>query len=92
MKQKQIEVIPIAHKKAARRTIKKEWIEETILSPDQVVSGYGGRTIAQKKYRVDTKDYLLRVIYEEHEDSYIVITTYLTSQISRYWKEEEHEG
>jgi hypothetical protein len=91
MKQKQIEIIPIAQKKAARRAIREEWIKETILSPDQVVSGYGGRTIAQKKYQINNRDYILRVVYDEYEDSYIVITTYLTSQISRYWKEKEHE-
>jgi hypothetical protein len=91
MKQKQIEIIPIAQKKAARRAIKEEWIEETTRSPDQVVSGYGGRTIAQKKYQINNRDYILRVVYDEYQDSYIVITTYLTSQISRYWKEEEHE-
>ena len=29
----------------------------------------------------------LRVIYEDTEEMYIVVTAYITSQISRYWKE-----
>jgi len=28
------------------------------------------------------------VIYEETEEVYIIVTAYLTSQIDRYWKEE----
>ena len=30
---------------------------------------------------------LLRVVFEETDDSYVVITAYLTSDIKRYWKE-----
>lgn len=47
---KKIEIIPIAKKKSERRGIPEEWIEETINFPDQIVEGYGGRKVAQKKY------------------------------------------
>jgi len=30
---------------------------------------------------------LLRVVFEETEDKYVVITAYLTSDIKRYWKD-----
>ena len=76
-------------KKAEKRGIKKEWIEETVLHPLQVVAGYGERKVAQKKIIKEEKEYLLRVVYDETEVKNIVITTYLTSQVSRYWKEEE---
>lgn len=36
--------------------------------PDQIVKGYGGRKVAQKKYFIRNKKYLLRVIYEEEPE------------------------
>ena len=84
---KHIEIIPIAKKKLARRGIPEDWIKETLNNPDQVVEGYGGRKVAQRKYTVENKEYLLRVVFEEKEESCDVITCYLTSQINRYWED-----
>ena len=86
---KKIEIIPLALKKAEKRGIKKKWIEDTVLNPMQVVAGYSGRKVAQRKIIRGKKEYLLRVVYDEIEEKNIVVTTYLTSQMSRYWKEEE---
>ncbi len=36
---KRIEIIPIAEKKSGRRGIKKEWIDDAIVNPMQVVEG-----------------------------------------------------
>ena len=88
---KKIEIIPLAEKKAERRGISQEWIKKTIRFPAQIVEGYGGRKVAQRKYMVQNKEYLLRAIYEEKEESYEVVTAYLTSQIERYWTEEKDE-
>lgn len=85
---KTIEIIPIAEKKSKRRGIKREWIEDVIKNPMQVVEGYGNRKVAHKKLLSGDKEYLLRVVYEETEEVYIIVTAYLTSQIDRYWKEE----
>lgn len=81
---KRIEIIPIAEKKLKRRGIKREWIDDTIENPVQVVEGYGNRKVAHKKLLLDDKEYLLRVVYEETEEVYIIVTAYLTSQIDRY--------
>ena len=59
--------------------------------PDQIVEGYSGRTVAQKKYLIKGKEYLLRVVYENKEETDIVFTAYLTSQVKRYWREGENE-
>lgn len=82
-----IEIIPLAARKAKRRGIKKEWIEETIKNPMQLVEGYGGRKVAQRKFFIRKKEFLLRVVFKESDGMYTVITTYLTSQIDRYWEE-----
>jgi len=88
---KKIEIIPIARKKLERRGLSEAWIKETVNRPDQTVGGYGGRKVAQKKYVLEDKEYLLRVVYEEREDLAVVITAYLTSQVVRYWTEGEDE-
>ena len=86
---KKVEIIPIAERKYKRRGIKREWIADAVIDPTQIVDGYGGRKVAHKKVFVDDKEYLLRVVYEESEEIYTVVTVYLTSQVSRYWKEGE---
>ena len=83
---KKIEIIPIARKKLARRGISGDWVKETINNPAQLIQGYGGRKVAQRKHKIENKEYLLRVIFEEKEESCDVITGYLTSQIDRYWE------
>ena len=83
---KKVEIIPIAKRKVARRNIPENWIIETVNSPMQVMAGYGGRQVAHRKYIIDDKEYILRVIFEKREDIYLVVTAYLTSQIKRYWK------
>ena len=88
---KRIEIIPIARKKLARRGITEEWVRETINYPAQIVDGYGGRKVAQKKYMIEGKEYLLRVVYEEKEGSNEILTAYLTSRVERYWKGEKDE-
>ena len=82
---KQVEFIHIAERKLQRRVIEKQWVADTIINPMQTLDGYGGRKVAQSKYVIDNKGYLLRVVCEEPEDAYYVITAYLTSQVNRYW-------
>lgn len=86
---KKIEIIPIAQKKLDRRSILEDWVLETMNRPDQVANGYGGRKVAHKKYEIEGKEFLLRVVYEETADSFVILTAYLTSQVARYWKEEK---
>ncbi len=83
---KKIEIIPIAKRKIDRRNIPENWIVETINFPMETVEGYGSRKVAHRKYIKDSKEYLLRVVFEKKRDVYLVITAYLTSQIERYWK------
>ena len=39
---KPIEIIPLALKKIERRKVPREWIEETLRAPGQLVEGYQG--------------------------------------------------
>jgi hypothetical protein len=84
---KEIEVIPLARRKMERRGIPESWVDEVLRSADQVVEGHGGRLVAQQRRRIRRKEKLLRVVFEETQDKYVVITAYLTSDIKRYWKD-----
>ena len=74
---KKVEIIPIAQQKAKRRGIQKEEIEDAVVNPAQIVDGYGGRKVAHKKFFRDSKEHLLRVVYEETEENYTVVTAYI---------------
>jgi hypothetical protein len=84
---KEIEIIPLARRKIAKRGIAESWVNEALRSPGQVVEGHGGRLVAQQRRRARRREKLLRVVFEETEDKYIVITAYLTSDIKRYWRD-----
>ena len=55
---KKIEIIPLAQRKADKRGIKTEWIEDAFSHPEQVVDGYGGRKVIHKRLFIEEKEYL----------------------------------
>ena len=84
---KEIEIIPLARKKIEKRGIPEAWVSEALRNADQVVEGHGGRSVAQQRRIIRRRQKLLRVVFEDTEDKYVVITAYLTSDIKRYWKD-----
>ena len=84
---KRIEIIPLARRKMVRRGIPESWVGEALRSPGQIVEGHGGRLVAHRRRRVRGKEKLLRVVFEETQDKYVVITAYLTTDIKRYWRD-----
>ncbi len=68
------------------REIKREDILDTLRLPGQILSGRKGRKTAQKKIDRGGKKGLLRVIFEEKDDTKIVVTVYWTSKIKKYWR------
>ena len=84
---KEIEIIPLARKKMSRRGIPEGWVVDAVNAPDQTIEGYGGRTVAHRRHTVRGEERLLRVVFEERAEKYVVITAYLTSAVKRYWKE-----
>jgi hypothetical protein len=84
---KEIEIIPLAKRKLARRGIPEAWIYDALAKAEQVIEGHGRRLVAHQRHRIRRRERLLRVVFEETEHKYVVITAYLTSDIKRYWKE-----
>jgi len=72
---------PHALEALKKRNLKKAEIKEALREPINVTNGKFGRKIAQKLYR----GYVLRIIYEEFEESVLVITAYI-AKAERYSK------
>jgi len=72
------------------RRIKKENVEHLIKHPMQKIPSKKNRIIIQGRYYDDkeNKEMLLRIIGEESENAFHVITIYKTSKIEKYWKED----
>ena len=75
-----------ARKEAARRGIPREWLDETLANPEQVVDASGGRKAWQSRFDSDGRTYLLRVIVEEKDARPVVVTVYRTSRVEKYWR------
>ncbi len=72
------------------RKIKKEDVERLIRHPMQKIPSKKNRIIIQGRYSdyIEHKEMLLRIIGEEAENAFHVITAYKTSKIEKYWKED----
>jgi len=69
---KKIVFHPYAWYKMEKRGITKADVEETMREPYSIAEAKFGRKIAQRIYG----SYLLRVVFEEYEGHYLVITAY----------------
>ena len=69
------------------RNISQKMIRETLLNPEQIVIRKNKRKIAQRVYDIKEKKFLLRVIFTEKKNYMEVITTYLTTKIDKYWRD-----
>jgi len=61
-----------AEERAARRFIKKEWVEETTRNPDNLIDAKYGRKQAIKKINSEE----ISVIYVKEDSNFIVITVF----------------
>ncbi len=68
-----------------------EDVIQVCLDPEQILEGRKGRKIAQRRFfsSEKSKQYLLRVIFEESGEEIKVITAYKTSKIEKYWRDEK---
>jgi hypothetical protein len=68
------------------REISKGEVEFALLNPEEIVEGKEARKIAHK---MSGNKFLLRVVFETHVKTYIVITAYY-SKPERYMKNENN--
>jgi len=75
-----------AEEQLKERNISKNSVSRVLAMPDQVLAGRKGRKIAQAIVIAEGVEFLLRVVYEEKEDTAEVVTVYRTSKIKKYWR------
>lgn len=72
----------------AEREIDKADADQTLLEPEFVVQSPPTRWVYMRRFwdSILQQDMLLRVIVEETESEFVVVTVYKTSQIGKYLK------
>jgi hypothetical protein len=76
-----------AEREIVRRGIPREFLEQNLAQPQQIVEAYAGRKTYQSRFDFGGgRTYLLRAIVSEEEGSLVVVTAYRTSKISKYWR------
>lgn len=83
---KPIRFSPHALTNLTDREIDRAEVEKTLNEPDQIEPGHEGRQVYMRKYHdaVIDQTMLLRVIVEETETEWVVITAYKASRMERY--------
>ncbi len=77
-----------AQRRLERRGISPAQLESVLNDPQQVVRERGGRKVYQSQVdRGDGKMVLLRAIVVDDVEPAVVVTVYLTKQISKYWRQ-----
>jgi hypothetical protein len=70
----------------SRRGISDEWVRAVMANPEQIIAGVGHRKIYQSRLVAGDKTWLVRVVVEEWHALPVVVTTYRTSKIEKYWR------
>ena len=75
-----------ARKKAAKREVKPNEVEQTVARPDSIVTGQWPRRIFMRRYfdEIVRAEMLLRVVVEETDVEMTVVTLYKTSKFAKY--------
>jgi len=71
-----------------RRQINQKEVVHLIRHPGQKTDGKKNRTVIQGAYydRKYNKQMLIRIVGDELDDTFHVITVYRTSKIEKYWR------
>ncbi len=81
-----------ARQQMDERNISEMQVRNTVILPMQVVRSESGRYIAQRIYKKDSREMLLRVFYEKKNGENVVVTAYWTSKITKYYPRRQNES
>jgi hypothetical protein len=71
-----------------RRMISEDVVRSVLRTPEQRLPVRTGRVVLQSKMKMTDKTYLIRVFVDVDRHPTEVVTAYLTSKISKYWRNE----
>lgn len=70
-----------------QRKLPLQLVQIVLESPQQIVESDGAK-VYQSQFDYNNKTQLLRVVVNDRADPALVITIYVTSKISKYWREQ----
>lgn len=82
-----VRLTPYAEKRRLGRKIALDRVLEVLSNPGQVLVERGRKVAQGRQTRADGREYLLRVIFEEHGDDIVVVSMYETSKLAKYWRQ-----
>lgn len=71
-----------------RRLILEDVVRSILRNPEQRLSVGVGRIVLQSRITIENKLYLIRVFVDTDRHPAQVVTAYLTTKISKYWRNE----
>jgi hypothetical protein len=81
-----IEFTDYARLQMLERELSEALVREALMEPDVIVAGDRGRKVAHERLGPEFRNHLLRVVFEEVDDQWLVITVYTTSKVEKYWR------
>lgn len=74
------------------RDIREAQVINTLAHPMQVVKIESGHFVAQRVFKRNGREMLLRVFFERKGKTYLTITAYWTSKIDKYFPRRKYES
>lgn len=81
-----IEFTDYARLQMVERELSEVFVREALAQPDEIVAGNKGRRVVHKRLEPSYGNHLLRVVFEESDEKWVVITVYVTSKVGKYWR------
>jgi Domain of unknown function (DUF4258) len=69
-----------------KRAIPRVLVEQVLSAPQQMVPELDDITCFQSRVKIGGKPYLLRVMVNQNVQPSVVVTAYLSSKVSKYWR------
>jgi len=79
-------ITPHAAFEMQRRGIEESLLDQVLASPEQREGVRAGRDVLQSLVTLEGRSYLVRVFVDVDRKPAEVVTVYLTSKISKYWR------
>ena len=76
-----------AEQEIIRRGIPREFVEQTLQQPQQVIHSGERKLTYQSKVSFGGRVFLLRAIVAHDVEPPLVVTVYRTTKIDKYWEE-----
>ncbi|MEW6756268.1 MAG: DUF4258 domain-containing protein [Candidatus Latescibacterota bacterium] len=79
-------ISPHAAAEMRRRGIEESLVRRMLAAPEQRASVRPGRDVVQSRVQEHGTTYLVRVFVDIDREPAVVVTTYRTSKVSKYWR------